>query len=50
MSQLAEKTMWAPIAVFTAHYLGTEGLDHEPYFDPGIYAAGGAAMVSVSFI
>ena len=47
--QVAKKAMWAPIAVFAAHYLGTEWLNHEPYLDPVIHFAGGAAMAFFFF-
>jgi hypothetical protein len=38
------KAFWAPLAVFAAHYLLTEWLDHEPYVDPVMHFAGGAAV------
>jgi hypothetical protein len=42
--QIAKEALWAPFAVFAAHRLVTERLDHEPYVDPVMHFAGGAAM------
>jgi hypothetical protein len=47
--QVAKNALWAPIVVFAAHELGTQWIDHEPYFDPVIHFAGGAAMAFFFF-
>jgi hypothetical protein len=44
VGQIAKEAFWAPLAVFTAHYLVTKRLDHEPYVDPVMHFAGGAAV------
>lgn len=47
--QVAKNALWAPIVVFATHELGAQWIDHEPYFDPVIHFAGGAAMAFFFF-
>ena len=42
--QIAKDALWAPPAVFATHYWVTEWLEHEPYVDPVMHFAGGAAI------
>ena len=44
MGHVAKQALWAPPAVFAAHYLVTEWVEHEPYVDPVMHFAGGAAI------
>ena len=45
----AVKAMWAPIFVYTAHKLAGKWIDHEPYLDPIIHFAAGAAIALFFF-
>ena len=42
--QVVKEAAWAPASVYAAHHLVTEWLDHEPYVDPVMHFAGGAAV------
>lgn len=49
VTRIAKEATWAPIAVYAAHKLAAEWIDHEPYLDPVIHFAGGAAIALFFF-
>ena len=42
--QVAKEAIWAPVAVYIVHHFLGERFGHEPYIDPVMHFAGGAAV------